>query len=176
MDLRDPEYSAKVRQSLAASFCHKTAIRSNRGDGIYRTVHENYPVAVEPDSCLINMSWEWVIYDRIYYAVTQYMNCVTVINPEWIMDLQYYQDHNFARKFDGVTLRNPDVKASLDRARAERGSQSALRHPSFEERRTLRHSYLKNNDMLYGIHLLIGNALSGTPFLNSDRLYGILTL
>lgn len=85
LDPRDPEFSAKVRQCLAAGFCHKTAILSNKGDGTYKTVHENYPVALEPDSCLIGMSWEWVIYHRIRYAGIQYMHCITAIDPEWIM-------------------------------------------------------------------------------------------
>ncbi|KAI8687228.1 Helicase ATP-binding domain-containing protein [Fusarium sp. Ph1] len=118
MDLRDPEFSEKIRQSLAAGFCHKTAILSNKGDGTYKTVHENYPVTPEPGSCLVDMSWEWVTYNSIQYAGIQYMHCVTAINPEWIMNLQHFQDHSLARKYDGVTLRNPDVKASLDRARA----------------------------------------------------------
>ncbi|RTE78361.1 hypothetical protein BHE90_007132 [Fusarium euwallaceae] len=119
MDPRDPGFSEKIRQSLAAGFCHKTAIRSNKGDGTYKTVHQNHPVAPEPDSCLVDMEWEWVIYHDIHYAGIQYMRCVTAINPEWIIDLEHFQDHNLARKFDQVTLRNPDVKASLDRARAE---------------------------------------------------------
>lgn len=85
LDPRDPEFSAKVRQSLAIGFCHKTAILSSKGDGIYKTVHENYPVALEPDSCLIDMGWEWVIYHRIRYAGIQYMHCITAIEPEWIM-------------------------------------------------------------------------------------------
>ncbi|KAI8686120.1 Helicase ATP-binding domain-containing protein [Fusarium keratoplasticum] len=125
LDPRDPEFSAKVRQCLAAGFCHKTAILSSKGDGIYKTVHENYPVALEPDSCLIGMSWEWVIYHRIRYAGIQYMHCITAIDPEWIMKRQHFQDHNLARKYDQVTLRNPDVKASLDRARAKANLESA---------------------------------------------------
>ncbi|RSL67696.1 hypothetical protein CEP54_003052 [Fusarium duplospermum] len=122
MNLRDPEFSAKIRQSLAAGFCHKTAVQSNKDNGTYMTVHQNYPVVPEPDSCLVDMSWEWVIYHDIHYAGIQYMRCVTAIKPEWIMDLEHFQDHNLARKFDQVTLKNPDVKTSLDRARARRDS------------------------------------------------------
>ncbi|EEU40439.1 uncharacterized protein NECHADRAFT_76709 [Fusarium vanettenii 77-13-4] len=118
LDPRDPDFSAKIRQSLAVGFCHKTAILSRRGDDNYKTVHENYPVALEPDSCLIGMGWEWVVYHHIRFARVQYMHCITAIEPEWIMD------HNLARKYDQVTLRNPEVKASLDRARAKTESES----------------------------------------------------
>ncbi|KAL2692094.1 hypothetical protein Neosp_002499 [[Neocosmospora] mangrovei] len=124
LDPRDPEFSEKVRQSLALGFCHKTAILSRRGDGMYKTVHENYPVALEPDSGLIGMGWEWVIYHRIRYAGIQYMHCITAIEPEWIMNLPHFQDDNLARKYDQVTLRNRDVKASLDRARAKADLES----------------------------------------------------
>ncbi|KAM0426249.1 hypothetical protein ACHAPT_008601 [Fusarium lateritium] len=120
-----------AEESLAAGFYHKAAILDKKAKdrGIYKTVHGNHPVAPEPDSCLAGMSFEWVVYDNMHRDGTQYMYCVTAIDPAWIMDLEHFQDHSLVRKFDGVTLKNAEIKASLDRARAQRDSRPARRHP-----------------------------------------------
>ncbi|KAI8723849.1 Helicase C-terminal domain-containing protein [Fusarium sp. LHS14.1] len=47
----DPDFDLKIRQSLAAGFYHKGAHLDRRGT--YKTVHDNQPVAPEPDSCLV---------------------------------------------------------------------------------------------------------------------------
>ncbi|KAH6990236.1 hypothetical protein EDB80DRAFT_882240 [Ilyonectria destructans] len=57
----------------------------------------------------------WVIYDTFIYTGRQYMQIVTAINPEWIVDLDHFQDNKLSRKRNGE-LREPNVKASLDKA------------------------------------------------------------
>ncbi|KAJ4210507.1 hypothetical protein NW767_000780 [Fusarium falciforme] len=103
----DPDFGLKIRQSLTVGFYHKAAHLDRRGT--YKSVHENQPVVPEPDSCLFGEKYEYV----------------TAIDPVWIMDLEHFQDKNLAYKFDGKTLKNPYVKASLDRARATRASRSS---------------------------------------------------
>ncbi|KAM6520757.1 hypothetical protein FSOLCH5_005537 [Fusarium solani] len=119
----DPDFGLKIRQSLAAGFYHKAAHLDRRGT--YKTVRDNQPVVPEPDSCLVGKKYEWVICDHISFAGVQYMRYVTAIDPVWIMDLEHFQDKKLAYKFDGKTLKNPYVKASLDRDRATRASRSS---------------------------------------------------
>ncbi|KAM5348812.1 hypothetical protein ACJ41O_008635 [Fusarium nematophilum] len=120
----DKDFNVKIRRALAAGFYYKAAIRAD-GQDIYKTVHDNHPVGIEPDSCLIGMPWEWVICHNIHYAGVQYMQVVTAVDPAWLIDLDYFQDHNLGRKYAGE-LKNPAVKASLARARAKR--ELALRY------------------------------------------------
>ncbi|RSL64836.1 hypothetical protein CEP53_003915 [Fusarium sp. AF-6] len=93
----DPDFGLKIRQSLAVGFYHKAAHVDRRDT--YKTVHDNQPVMPEPDSCLVGEKYEW--------------------------DLEHFQDRNLVYKFNGTTLKNPYVKASLDRARATRASRSS---------------------------------------------------
>ncbi|KAK7426439.1 hypothetical protein QQZ08_007034 [Neonectria magnoliae] len=82
-------------------------------------VHGNHPAGIHPDSALGGSNHEWVIYDTFIYTGKQYMQTVAAVDPDWPFDLEYFKDDNLARKRNGA-LRQPDVKAALDKARAQR--------------------------------------------------------
>ncbi|KAH6970885.1 hypothetical protein BKA56DRAFT_660887 [Ilyonectria sp. MPI-CAGE-AT-0026] len=64
---------------------------------------------------LVGINHGWVIYDTFIYTGRQYMQIVTAIDPEWIVDLDHFQDDKLSRKRNGE-LRQPNVKASLNKA------------------------------------------------------------
>lgn len=79
----DPDFGLKIRRSLAAGFYHKAAYLDRRGT--YKTVHDNQPVLLDPDSCLVGEKYGWAICDHISFTGVQYMKYVTAIDPVWIV-------------------------------------------------------------------------------------------
>ncbi|KPM39172.1 hypothetical protein AK830_g7385 [Neonectria ditissima] len=116
-DFSQKNYSINIRKALARSFFYHSALHSEtRGDDMYTTVHNNHPAGIHPHSALIGCNHEWVIYSDFIHTGKQYIQTVTAIDAEWIVDLEYFQDSNLSYKHNGV-LRQPGVKASLDKAR-----------------------------------------------------------
>ncbi|KAM0421115.1 hypothetical protein ACHAPT_011186 [Fusarium lateritium] len=129
MDCGDGEYDDKICKALARSMFCNVAIRDpgsraakgngpiveNEGD-LYRTVHRNHHAALHPDSGLIGIKHEWVVFDKFAHRGKEYQQTVTAIKPEWVIDLPYFQDDRLTRKRNDL-LRQPYVKASLDQAR-----------------------------------------------------------
>lgn len=119
-DFGNENYDINIRKALARSFFYHSALHcEKRGDDIYTTVHGNHPAGIHPDSSLVGINHEWVIYDTFIHTGRQYIQIVTAIDPEWIVDLDHFQDDKLSRKRNG-DLRQPNVKASLDKARATR--------------------------------------------------------
>ncbi|KPM43385.1 hypothetical protein AK830_g3198 [Neonectria ditissima] len=93
LNFMDKDYSVKIRKTLAWSFFYHSAFhREDEGDDLYVTVHGSHPAGVHPDSALVGLNHEWVVYDIFVYL-----------------------DENLSRKRNGA-LRQPNVKAALDRA------------------------------------------------------------
>ncbi|RSL61931.1 hypothetical protein CEP54_006039 [Fusarium duplospermum] len=125
----DKNYTNNICKALARSLFCNVAIRDpgikaakgkgpiveNEGD-LYMTVHRNHHASLHPDSALVGIKHEWVVFDRfVHSGWHQHLHTVTAIKPEWVMDLPYFQDEMLAVKRSGV-LRQPYVKASLDQA------------------------------------------------------------
>lgn len=55
---------AVIVKALATAFCTQLAIR-NRGDDIYRTIHENVAAQINTHRALIGGNWEWVVYTKL---------------------------------------------------------------------------------------------------------------
>ncbi|KAM6534737.1 hypothetical protein FALCPG4_004363 [Fusarium falciforme] len=118
MSSGEKNYANNICKALARSLFCNVAIRDpgskaakgkgpivENDDDLYRTVHRNHHAALHPDSAL------------------QYLQTVTAVKPEWVIDLPYFQDDKLARKRNDV-LRQPYVKASLDRARENAAAPS----------------------------------------------------
>ncbi|KAK7422562.1 hypothetical protein QQX98_001585 [Neonectria punicea] len=121
----DEDYTTKIRKALARSFFYHSAFHcEEKGDDIYVTVHSSHPAGIHPDSALVESNHEWVIYDTFIYTGKQYMQTLTAVDPDWLIDLEYFKDENLPRKRNGA-LRQPDVKAALDKARAQRKQAAA---------------------------------------------------
>ncbi|KAF5969083.1 putative ATP-binding protein PRP16 [Fusarium bulbicola] len=124
-DFLSPDYDINIRKALARSFFYRSAIRDPPGQDWYRTVHGNWPAGLDPDSSLVGCRHEWVIYGGFSYNAYQYLSSVTAVDPKWLIDLDYFQDANLAKRGDG-RLKQPQVVHSLAKAReAQKGSTSA---------------------------------------------------
>ncbi|RTE72017.1 hypothetical protein BHE90_013572 [Fusarium euwallaceae] len=137
MSSGDKNYANNICKALARSLFCNVAIRDpgskaakgkgpvveNEGD-LYLTVHSNHHASLHPDSALVGIKHEWVVFDKfIHSGWHQYLQTATAIKPEWVIDLPYFQDDKLAVKRSGV-LRQPYVKASLDQAREKAASTS----------------------------------------------------
>ncbi|CAH0027487.1 unnamed protein product [Clonostachys rhizophaga] len=115
VSVMDPD---TVRKALAIALCTHTAIWCT-GDQ-YRTVHENAPGLLSATSPLVDECYEWIVYSNFHSAGgKQYFQTATAIKAEWLAELPFFQDTRLPKKKDeDQTLRQPNVKDSLDSARA----------------------------------------------------------
>ncbi|KAM5383542.1 hypothetical protein ACJZ2D_001991 [Fusarium nematophilum] len=116
-------YFTRILKALARSMFWRVAIRDpgnkaakggaiiKNDQNLYRAVHGNHPAGLHPDSALVGIKHEWVIFDAFMHSGKQYMETVTAVELEWLIDLPYFQDTQLARRRNGE-LRQPCVKAS----------------------------------------------------------------
>jgi hypothetical protein len=78
----DKDYDLKIRKALARGFYYHFAIHED-GD-VYRTL-DNHAVGLSPDSSLVNMGWEYVVYHKMEYSSKQYMDRATVVELDWLL-------------------------------------------------------------------------------------------
>ncbi|KAF4984239.1 hypothetical protein FZEAL_527 [Fusarium zealandicum] len=116
------DYELKIRKALARSFFYRSAFRQP-GLDLYKMVHDSHPAGIHPDSALVGQGHEWVIFDAFIHTGKQYMQNTTAVDPDWLVDLDYFREERFAGKRNGM-LRHPEAIESISEARAKR-SQNA---------------------------------------------------
>ncbi|RSL85313.1 hypothetical protein CEP51_003390 [Fusarium floridanum] len=121
MNFEDKQYTNKICKEMARSLFYNTGLPRSREQGSKwkwpRTVHRNHHAALHPGSALIDIKHEWVIFNKFVNSWSrQYLQSITAIKPEWIIDLPYFEDKMLLRK-RSEALRQPYVKRSLDQAR-----------------------------------------------------------
>ncbi|ODQ79754.1 hypothetical protein BABINDRAFT_36500 [Babjeviella inositovora NRRL Y-12698] len=79
-----------VRKALVAGFFKNTAKKSPT-DPFYQTLAENTPVYMHPSSALFgktsSSNGQYVLYHTLLLTTKEYMHCVTVIDPKWLVAL-----------------------------------------------------------------------------------------
>jgi ATP-dependent RNA helicase DHX8/PRP22 len=73
-----------VRRVLCSGFFRNAARKSQEGN--YATLVENTPVYLHPSSALFGRPAEHVIYHLLVETTKEYMHCVTVIEPKWLVE------------------------------------------------------------------------------------------
>ncbi|RMJ10575.1 hypothetical protein CDV36_009799 [Fusarium kuroshium] len=121
MNFEDKQYTDKICKEMARSLFYNTGLPRSREQGSKgkwpRTVHRNHHAARHPGSALIDIKHEWVIFNKFMNSWSrQYLQSITAIKPEWIIDLPYFEDKMLSRK-RSEALRQPYVKTSLDQDR-----------------------------------------------------------
>lgn len=116
-----PEYEMNIRKALALSFFHHSAIQIPDRQ-TYKTVRQNMHANVNPHSVLVNSENEWVVFDKFVYSGIQYLQTVTVVEAEWLVDLPYFRNMPVTREGHPE---QPFVETSLEsaRARMDKGSE-----------------------------------------------------
>ncbi|KAF2665011.1 hypothetical protein BT63DRAFT_443316 [Microthyrium microscopicum] len=118
------EGSLNIRKALANAFHTQSAIHESLD--VYRTVHDNCPALLHPICAQLNACHEWIVFGEFSqgWQEKQYLEIVTVIEPEWIMLLPYFQDDRLRKNDDGE-FEMGKVKASLDAARGATSQEPA---------------------------------------------------
>lgn len=82
----------KVRKALCAGF-FKHSAKKNSQESTYKTLVEQTNVSVHPSSSLYGKNPDYVIYHTLLLTTKEYMHCVTIIEPKWLIELApaFYQ-------------------------------------------------------------------------------------
>ncbi|RLV93574.1 Pre-mRNA-splicing factor ATP-dependent RNA helicase [Spathaspora sp. JA1] len=74
-----------IRKTLCAGYFKNISKReTNEG---YKTLSEETPVHLHPSSCLFGKNPEYVLFHSLLLTTREYMHCVTVIEPKWLIEL-----------------------------------------------------------------------------------------
>jgi ATP-dependent RNA helicase DHX8/PRP22 len=73
-----------VRKALCSGFFRNSARKSQEGN--YMTMVENTPVYLHPSSAIFGRPAEHVIYHVLVETTKEYMHCVSVIEPKWLVE------------------------------------------------------------------------------------------
>ena len=88
------------------------------GNKGYLTVKDNQDVLIHP-STVLSKEGEWLIYNEFVLTSKNYIRTVTVVKPEWLVEIapKYYNLDHFAKG---------DVKLSLERVVERVGNMKKL--------------------------------------------------
>ena len=111
------EYWENVKKALVAGFFMQVA-KKKLGNKGYLTVKDNQDVLIHP-STVLSKEGEWLIYNEFVLTSKNYIRTVTVVKPEWLVEIapKYYNLDHFAKG---------DVKLSLERVVERVGNMKKL--------------------------------------------------
>ncbi|RLP63856.1 pre-mRNA-splicing factor ATP-dependent RNA helicase PRP43 [Candida albicans Ca529L] len=111
------EYWENVKKALVAGFFMQVAKKKSGNKG-YLTVKDNQDVLIHP-STVLSKEGEWLIYNEFVLTSKNYIRTVTVVKPEWLVEIapKYYNLDHFAKG---------DVKLSLERVVERVGNMKKL--------------------------------------------------
>ncbi|KXJ91461.1 P-loop containing nucleoside triphosphate hydrolase protein [Microdochium bolleyi] len=109
------DYHDRVRKTVARGLHLHLAWNDGR-DELYKTVRSCQHALVHPESVLVGLTAHpWVVYSNFTLTSKQYMDTVTVVDPEWIVDLPALSDEHLPKAY-GDTPEAPRFKQPLIRA------------------------------------------------------------
>lgn len=122
----------KVRRALCAGFFKHSSKRDPQ-EG-YKTLAEQTTVYMHPSSSLYGKSIEFVIYHTLLLTTKEYMHCVTVIDPKWLLELA----PTFFRKTDpsktSEKRKNQKIVPLFDKFAKDKDSWRLSSQPSLKRR------------------------------------------
>lgn len=102
-------YESRIKKALVRGFFMQVAKRTKRG---LITVKDNQEVVLHPSTVLPKSgAWDFVIYHEFVLTTTNYIRTVTVVKPEWLLELApaYYELTTFSHSA-------PEVQIALEAA------------------------------------------------------------
>ncbi|KAF2463402.1 P-loop containing nucleoside triphosphate hydrolase protein [Lindgomyces ingoldianus] len=102
----DKNYYENIQRALVAGFFMQVAKKDGSGKN-YVTVKDDQTVILHP-STVLAVDAEWVVYNEFVLTSKNFIRTVTVVKPEWLLDIapMYY---------DLDTFKKGEVKAALQR-------------------------------------------------------------
>lgn len=104
--ISENQYWENIKKALVAGFFMQVA-KKKLGSKSYLTVKDNQDVLIHPSTVLAKEG-EWMIYNEFVLTSKNYIRTVTVVKPDWLVELapKYYNLDHFAKG---------DVRLSLER-------------------------------------------------------------
>lgn len=108
-DFNDSKYYDNIRKALCTGFFMQVAKKRSGSKG-FITVKDNQDVLIHPSTVVKGPEAEWVLYNEFVLTSKNYIRTVTIVKPEWLIELSpaYYDLSNFQKG---------DVKLSLERVK-----------------------------------------------------------
>lgn len=88
----NPTDSISIRKAICAGFFYHTAI--SVGNGVYKIVHHQQNVHIDPDSYLFDQTpASYIIYFELIHSTKEYMRQIIPIEKEWLHEtaLHFYE-------------------------------------------------------------------------------------
>ncbi|KAF5209341.1 DEAH-box ATP-dependent RNA helicase prp22 [Clavispora lusitaniae] len=85
LDVHGSDASA-VRKAFCAGYFRNSAKRDPH-EGIFTTLVDQTPVHLHPSSAVYGKSVDYVIYHTLLLTTKEYMHCVSVVDPKWLVEL-----------------------------------------------------------------------------------------
>ncbi|KAI0020835.1 P-loop containing nucleoside triphosphate hydrolase protein [Xylariomycetidae sp. FL0641] len=110
-----------IREALAKGLFLETAIidpKAPHSGEAYRTVNTHKPALLDPTSELVGEKPRWVVYEEYHRSAGKpYLAVCTMIEPEWICDLDHFKLENLATAYKSNKLTQDFVHKALQQAR-----------------------------------------------------------
>lgn len=76
-----------IRKTIATGFFHNCA--KLRGIGEYVNLRSSIPCVLHPSSSIYSLGYtpDYVVYHELIMTKKEYMSCVTIIEPEWLIEI-----------------------------------------------------------------------------------------
>ncbi|KAI5953151.1 PRP43 [Candida jiufengensis] len=106
-EISESKYWENIKKALVGGFFMQVAKKKSGGSKGYLTIKDNQDVLIHP-STVVSTQGEWVIYNEFVLTSKNYIRTITIIKPEWLIEIapKYYNLDHFAKG---------DVKLSLER-------------------------------------------------------------
>lgn len=116
----DKDYYVNIRRALVSGFFMQVAKKEGNGK-IYRTMKDNNQAVMLHPSTVLQVDYEWVLYNEFVLTTKQYIRTVTGIKPEWLLEIapNYYD----ISSWDGQS----DVKTALKNVMEKMRRRQALK-------------------------------------------------
>ncbi|KAI5959495.1 PRP43 [Candida pseudojiufengensis] len=106
-EISEFKYWENIKKALVSGFFMQVAKKKSGGSKGYLTIKDNQDVLIHP-STIVSINGEWVIYNEFVLTSKNYIRNITIIKPEWLIEIapKYYNLNHFVKG---------DVKLSLER-------------------------------------------------------------
>ncbi|KAG5751216.1 hypothetical protein H9Q72_009333 [Fusarium xylarioides] len=114
-DETDALFSVNIQKSLVAGFFAQAGFAVGSGDK-YNVLRSNEPYLLDPNLCLTGVQIPWVICLNLHYGGVQYLQYVTAIEPEWLLEVNPDFINLHVPKHHSGEYKNSRMVASLQEA------------------------------------------------------------
>ncbi len=104
----------KIRRAISSGYVHKVA--RMKGLGEYVNVRTGLPCSLHPTSSLYGLGQtpDYVVYNELIMTSKEFMQCVTAVRPEWLVEhcpMQFALRGRYGRKTTALTIIDTPIES-----------------------------------------------------------------